>query len=299
MSNDERYRCLSCRFDLCKSGNIGDTHRCGIRDVLIRHPMFTDCFNGHIDSDVPEGPIFSLRFYSPDRRIPWHGPTDPRCTLRGDCLVCGRPFRYGVLIQSDDKLVGKFCCNRHYVQWWKENHPFEELRWDYEWEEPRKKSPDGDRDSNRRGHAKIAGTTASEIFYDLIVLTDYGHFGNFGFSINGVTVEIDSAGKKITMEEVLSPLMAECDAVDPHESAKRLGIVFGGAFKPLYEIMGDSEIVFRAYSGMENLPDRLAKLMNVADGPAYEFAGMVVEETTVRFVDDWPDRKGPQIVLGS
>lgn len=297
MSSNYQNVCLMCRFNLCKSGNVGDKHHCSIRDVTIRHPLFTDCLNGHINSDVPEGPIFSLRFSSPDRRIPWHGPHEPRCALRGECLVCGASLRYGILLDNDEGAVMKFCCNRHYLEWWKQNHESEKLRWDYEWEEPGEVDSHEGKESERKGPRKIAGTTASEIFNDLTVLTDFGQFIPLGCGLYGFEIEIDTKGKELTMEEIFRPLMRELDDIDLRESAERHGIVFSGHFKPLYEIKGDSEILFRMYLSIENLSEHDLKKINDSEKPVYEFGGMLVQETTVRFVDMPNSDKGPRIAF--
>ncbi len=48
-----------------------------------------------------------------------------RCAIKpslvndGRCDICGNDFTSGIVV----KEVTQFCCNKHYLQWWKDRHP--------------------------------------------------------------------------------------------------------------------------------------------------------------------------------
>ena len=109
---------------------------CQIRKVEIAVPLWTYCINQHTQSDVPEGPIFASGIYEGYCRIPWNGSHEPRTSVPGKCLICDRVFERGIEVDTDEGTLEQFCCNGHYVRWWKETYPGQELAFDYNWKEP-------------------------------------------------------------------------------------------------------------------------------------------------------------------
>jgi len=57
-------------------------------------------------------------------RIPAHGRVEPEIIDGGTCDICGRDFSRGLVVRE----ITYFCCNKHYLQWWRELHPDEYLR---------------------------------------------------------------------------------------------------------------------------------------------------------------------------
>ena len=107
---------------------------CIIRKTVIRKPFYTYCnnfsFNLKKQSPIPEGPIYSSGFYD-DKidhvRIPWHNKYEPQVNLPGNCCVCNQAFENGIELDMDSEGIIHFCCNAHYIQWWKYKHPNEIL----------------------------------------------------------------------------------------------------------------------------------------------------------------------------
>ena len=61
------------------------------------------------------------------RRIPWYGKNRPQIVkVTGTCSVCNDPFENGIQV-DDEKGPARFCCNAHYLEWWKQRHPDEKL----------------------------------------------------------------------------------------------------------------------------------------------------------------------------
>ncbi len=51
------------------------------------------------------------------------------------CIVvflfsCDEIFENGLESSNNSTGIDKFCCDLHYVQWWKSKHPHEILAWD-------------------------------------------------------------------------------------------------------------------------------------------------------------------------
>ena len=58
-------------------------------------------------------------------RIPAHRNILPELNPRGTCVICESHFQHGIRIQE----VSHFCCNKHYLEWWRTRNPemFEKL----------------------------------------------------------------------------------------------------------------------------------------------------------------------------
>lgn len=58
-------------------------------------------------------------------RIPTHNNIQPEIGVSGQCSVCSNDFERGIVVRE----ITYFCCNKHYLQWWKKRHPkaFEKL----------------------------------------------------------------------------------------------------------------------------------------------------------------------------
>jgi len=54
-------------------------------------------------------------------RIPAHGRIEPEIVNDGICDICGREFSRGLVVRE----ITCFCCNKHYLQWWRREHPDE------------------------------------------------------------------------------------------------------------------------------------------------------------------------------
>ena len=122
-----------CGFNKANGGKWGwpddkgalERAYCTIRDVPIPNPLWTYCANRHTKSDIPYGPILTSGLHEKGilyRRIPWHGKNCPQHCAAGKCAVCDNGFENG--LQVDDKEGPlTFCCNDHYLNWWKQRHP--------------------------------------------------------------------------------------------------------------------------------------------------------------------------------
>ena len=135
MPNGGPDNCGHCKFSDYHEQRPTQTF-CQIRKVEIPEPMWTYCINQHTQSDVPEGPIFTSGIYEGYCRIPWNGSHEPRTYVPGKCLICDRVFEKGIEVNTDEDTLEQFCCNGHYVRWWKETYPGQELAFDYNWKEP-------------------------------------------------------------------------------------------------------------------------------------------------------------------
>jgi len=118
---------------------------CSIRKTRIATAFWTYCLNWHTKSPEPDGPILSCGHPEPGQtfpRIPWHGHREPQLgRVDGDCVMCGGSCADGILRQGirveDDDGEKVFCCNGHYVEWWKDRHPDERGDyWSRDWPEP-------------------------------------------------------------------------------------------------------------------------------------------------------------------
>ena len=100
---------------------------CEIRDIPISADHWTYCQNWHTRTPQPIGPVYASGLYeSGYRRIPWHGNVEPERTAPGICAECGEHFGEGIQIATIESAAKQFCCNLHYLMWWKREHPEEE-----------------------------------------------------------------------------------------------------------------------------------------------------------------------------
>ncbi len=88
---------------------------------------WTYCQNWHTRTREPIGPIYASGIYEGGyRRIPWHGLVAPEFVQSGVCSECGASINDGISIPAVERAPITFCCNLHYLQWWKRQHPDEE-----------------------------------------------------------------------------------------------------------------------------------------------------------------------------
>jgi len=157
MPNGGIDNCANCRFrsNSDRAWQVNETLECTIRKVAIRHPLWTYCANIHTRSSQPSGPIFiagledyAARPIGEDKlkvitplgatyvRIPCDDDAFPMLGASGSCCVCAREFQRGISLTSEKQGRVLFCCNKHYVDWWRKKHPTEEMRWKYELYDP-------------------------------------------------------------------------------------------------------------------------------------------------------------------
>ena len=85
---------------------------------------WTYCQNWHSRTRIPIGPVYASGVYEHGyRRIPWHGLIAPEFVQSGVCSECGASIEDGISIAAVESAPIRFCCNLHYVQWWKRQHP--------------------------------------------------------------------------------------------------------------------------------------------------------------------------------
>jgi hypothetical protein len=101
---------------------------CEIRDAPVLIDLFTYCQNWHTRTPEPIGPIYASGMYEGGyRRIPWHGAIEPEHVNEfSKCSECGETFHEGLQIAVVEGAPKRFCSNRHYLQWWKREHPNED-----------------------------------------------------------------------------------------------------------------------------------------------------------------------------
>ncbi len=116
---------------------------CAIRELPIRDPLRTSCFNWYsfqqfLTQGIPtnimaNGPLFALgRYEVSNCSIPWHDTTEPRINISGQCFICGDKFTEGIEVAIEKGRTRAFCCCAHYVQWWQRFHPDIKLPKDYD-----------------------------------------------------------------------------------------------------------------------------------------------------------------------
>lgn len=150
MPNGGIENCGTCGFNQVNKGVWGaidykddeqfDNAYCTIRNVRIENPLWTYCVNCHSMDSEPEGPICMVGLAEKVAgylyaRIPWHGNEKPQLCVPGPC-ECGRFAQEGIAIETANGTK-HFCCNGHYVKWWRSEHPGETYKWSLEtWPEP-------------------------------------------------------------------------------------------------------------------------------------------------------------------
>jgi hypothetical protein len=123
--------------------------------VTIPYPSWTYCANIRTRSSTPAGPIFitglkefgakpieedNMWIIDPSGatyvRVPCDDDRFPELGTSGVCCICSRKFQNGIGLATDKEMALGFCCNKHYVDWWKWKHPDEELWWKYDLQDP-------------------------------------------------------------------------------------------------------------------------------------------------------------------
>ena len=146
MANGGHDNCLTCGFNRANSGQWGfppeedleawtRPGHCTIRQTDIPNPLMTFCANYRTRETAPRGEIYSEGLTEEActyPRIPWHAGQGPRMKdSAGQCGVCGRSFTRGIRLALRDGSTLRFCCNAHYLKWWRQQHPGEVLAYDY------------------------------------------------------------------------------------------------------------------------------------------------------------------------
>lgn len=86
-------------------------------------PLWTVCLTESHGPATVKGQLFvpglcENRVYF---RLPAHGKIEPERVREGTCDVCSQAFAQGLVVTE----ITRFCCNKHYLQWWKKKHPEE------------------------------------------------------------------------------------------------------------------------------------------------------------------------------
>ena len=96
-------------------------------EIPVPGPLWQICTTESHGPTVVRGQQFYPGLYENTLyfRIPAHKAIRPEIGNPGQCTVCGSEFEHGIMVHE----VSTFCCNRHYLQWWKERNPklFEKL----------------------------------------------------------------------------------------------------------------------------------------------------------------------------
>jgi hypothetical protein len=146
MPNGGPDNCSTCGFNRRNRGewrNPAPDEKqlpfCEIRQLAVLMEHWTYCENWHSRSAVPSGPVYSSGIYEYEsgyHRIPWHGNTEPEIVHDGICQQCEAEIQEGISIALVERPPVTFCCNLHYLQWWKAKHPHEQARMSRSIEEP-------------------------------------------------------------------------------------------------------------------------------------------------------------------
>ncbi len=92
----------------------------GVKEFPVPSPLWTICMRETHGQSRVNGHTFypglHEKCYS---RIPAHGAIRPLLIDNGRCDICGDDFTRGIMLTE----VTHFCCNKHYLQWWKDRHP--------------------------------------------------------------------------------------------------------------------------------------------------------------------------------
>lgn len=134
MPNGGPDNCSTCGFNRRNRGvwrnpqpDESQLPFCEIRDVPVPIDHWTYCQNWHSRKPVPAGPIYSSGIYEEGyRRIPWHGAIQPEFIDSGFCSECRAQIHDGISIPRVEGAPLGFCCNLHYLEWWKRQHPGED-----------------------------------------------------------------------------------------------------------------------------------------------------------------------------
>jgi hypothetical protein len=96
-------------------------------DFPIPGPLWSYCATEAHGPTVYRGQTFVPGLYEHTQyfSLPTHNRTLPEIGVAGQCSICGSDFERGIVVRE----ITFFCCNKHYLQWWKGHHPktFEKL----------------------------------------------------------------------------------------------------------------------------------------------------------------------------
>ena len=131
MPNGGPDNCGTCGFNRRNHGvwrnpapDESQTSFCEVRAVAILADHWTYCQNWHSRTRAPIGPVYISGLYDQGyHRIPWHGMIAPEFIQTGVCNECGASIEDGISIATIESAPLGFCCNLHYMQWWKGQHP--------------------------------------------------------------------------------------------------------------------------------------------------------------------------------
>jgi hypothetical protein len=134
MPNGGPDNCSTCGFNRRNRGvwrnpspDEAQLPFCEIREVAVLMEHWTYCQNWHARTRLPIGPIYASGLYEESYcRIPWHGSIAPDQIGPGVCSECSEAFDEGISIMTVEGAPLVFCGNRHYLQWWKKQHPQED-----------------------------------------------------------------------------------------------------------------------------------------------------------------------------
>ena len=138
MPNGGSDCCGPCRHNGPKVDGVATheqrTHSafCTVRHVAVRAALSTYCANHYVDDKSPIGPMYASGY--DEERIPYHGAFRPDLCTASACKLCGAPSNEQQGVEVIDEKLGalQFCGSHHYVKWWKQMHPGEELRMGWE-----------------------------------------------------------------------------------------------------------------------------------------------------------------------
>ncbi|HEU4415099.1 MAG TPA: hypothetical protein VFT65_09985 [Candidatus Angelobacter sp.] len=134
MPNGGPDNCSTCGFNRRNRGIWrnpapieSDLPYCEIRGLPVLFEHWTYCQNWHSRTRSPIGPIYASGVYEGGyHRIPWHGAVEPESISSGGCVECAATVVDGISIAALEGAPLAFCCNLHYLQWWKRQHPNED-----------------------------------------------------------------------------------------------------------------------------------------------------------------------------
>jgi len=90
-------------------------------ELPVPGPLWNYCATESHGPTVHRGQTFIPGLYEDTLyfRIPTHNHIHPETGVSGQCSVCGSEFEHGIMVRE----ITYFCCNKHYLQWWKDRHP--------------------------------------------------------------------------------------------------------------------------------------------------------------------------------
>jgi hypothetical protein len=106
------------RFATCASFSVTES---AASEIPIPGPLWQICTTESHGPTMVRGQQFYPGLYENTLYflLPAHNSIRPEIGHPGRCTVCASEFERGIMIHE----VSSFCCNRHYLQWWKERNP--------------------------------------------------------------------------------------------------------------------------------------------------------------------------------